>query len=404
MKKIIGIMILLVANFAAAETTVGNGGDLVVCRHQDGSIKSVELLDYFEARELRGIHADINSAAEALDRLKRLSPKRAARYQLAVNEFHSNALFKAGIELTDISDSDHDLLPSGCKVEQLAIQRKPQFPEDKLYLINKDLWDLMSARDQAGLILHEVIYRDTLDAGKTDSRTARYFNSIISSQNMNAVTGKEYVKIVANVFNATIAANELQPPAGVLCDENVETKLLFIVDTSGSNTVSDPQRQRIRDVQSFVRANKTNPHCQWSVMSLGAMGTRPHTVDSQGNPIFVRGSEIEKSLVYLENTKDEGGTPYASMFSMIQVMQSSSSDLSGMRIVFVSDGTPTDFTNSQDTVTALRQVLSVNSQFNSVFYGPENASAEKLLRAMAIEGQGKYLQAQGSIDFGQILY
>lgn len=408
MKKLMMIMALtatqLIASLAVAETTVGNGGDLVVCRNSQNKITSVELLDYFEARELRGIVADIASTDQAIDRLKRLSPKRAERYRAAIADFNANALFKSGVELTDVPDSDHDLLPAGCKIEQLAIQRKPQFPEDKLYLINKDLWDLMSARDQAGLKLHEIIYRDTLDAGKTDSKTARYFNSLISSVDFQQLTGKAYVKIVASVFNATIAAGELQPEPGVLCDENVESKLLFVVDTSGSNTMSDPQRQRIRDVQSFIRANRSNPHCQWSLMSLGNSESQSLTTDAQGNATFVRGSDIEKSLSQLGATVDTGGTPYRSALQLIQQMIQNSGDLSGVRIVFISDGTPTDYQTSSEVLSALQAILGTNTQFNSVFYGQDNKPAEKLLSDMAAIGQGKYLRAQGAIDFGQLLH
>lgn len=408
MKKLMMIMALtatqLIASLAVAETTVGNGGDLVVCRNSQNKITSVELLDYFEARELRGIVADIASTDQAIDRLKRLSPKRAERYRAAIADFNANALFKSGVELTDVPDSDHDLLPAGCKIEQLAIQRKPQFPEDKLYLINKDLWDLMSARDQAGLKLHEIIYRDTLDAGKTDSKTSRYFNSLISSVDFQQLTGKAYVKIVASVFNATIAAGELQPQPGVLCDENVESKLLFVVDTSGSNTMSDPQRQRIRDVQSFIRANRSNPHCQWSLMSLGNSESQSLTTDAQGNATFVRGSDIEKSLSQLGATVDTGGTPYRSALQLIQQMIQNSGDLSGVRIVFISDGTPTDYQTSSEVLSALQAILGTNTQFNSVFYGQDNKPAEKLLSDMAAIGQGKYLRAQGAIDFGQLLH
>ena len=146
MKKIIQF-ILLFAGLAQARPTsvdnkeVGNGGDVVVCRDVQKQITSIELLDYYEARELRQIQINTiplssqMASSEAikalviqtLDRLETLNPNRRDKYKIYLDTFFDEALFVKGKTLTDIPDSSHLFLPLGCQIEQIAIQLTPQY-------------------------------------------------------------------------------------------------------------------------------------------------------------------------------------------------------------------------------------------------------------------------------------
>lgn len=83
--------------------------------------------------------------------------------------------------MPDIQDSLVRVFPRGCKIEQIAIQKEPAFPEDKRFTVSKDLWDLLDEDNKAGLVLHEIIYREALLYGHEDSVNARYVNSIWTS-------------------------------------------------------------------------------------------------------------------------------------------------------------------------------------------------------------------------------
>jgi hypothetical protein len=189
----------------------GNGGDVVVCRRA-GKIRSIELLDYFEARVQRKLSQDLGpnslSVAEKvnriIDRLAVLSPIRAESYRKAANAFMANANFVYGTSLVDIPDSGHLVFPAGCAVEQIAIQDPPEFPEDKLYLINGDLWNLLSKNNQAGLILHEIIYTEALKYNHPDSKHVRYFNSKLVSPDYNPNSFKQYYDLLVNSWMDSI--------------------------------------------------------------------------------------------------------------------------------------------------------------------------------------------------------
>lgn len=196
---ILGVMVYA-SGAAYGGDSKGNGGNGVVCRHPSQAIRYSELLDFWEARELRQIHRKLEGArapwqkstALALGRLERLDPKRAAQYRHWVDEFFADAIVQPGVILVLIEDSFHLSFPKDCKVEQAAIQRAPVFPEDRRYLVSGDLWDSFDEENRAGLILHEVILREAVSFGQQDSRATRYFNSLITSDVFDSLTSDDY--------------------------------------------------------------------------------------------------------------------------------------------------------------------------------------------------------------------
>lgn len=179
------LLFLFPVTAMALGNRVGNGGDVVVCS-QNKAIQSVELLDFYEARVFRGIDQDPalvkdtyeKTIATVLERLKRVGPQKTPWYVTQAQLFIENALFlPSGTHLVDISDSDHLGFPDHCKVEQIVVRKDPRFEEDKLYTIDSDLWNQLDAKNKAGVILHELLYRNN-----DDSIGARYINSILWSK------------------------------------------------------------------------------------------------------------------------------------------------------------------------------------------------------------------------------
>lgn len=192
---------------AFADHRVGNGGDAIVCRDAEGGITSAELLDFYEARLLRDVvpafdapaATPVEKALAAVSRIERFDPKRAKRYRAQVTSFLAESRIRDA-RLDDIPDSHHLAIPHGCAIEQLCVQRTPYFPEDKRYIIDELLWKHLSAEDQAGLILHEVLYREALERGQADSIAARYFTATIASGKLDGdytlAQWKQLVKLV----------------------------------------------------------------------------------------------------------------------------------------------------------------------------------------------------------------
>lgn len=189
------------ASHAAGGNGAGNGGNVVVCQNRVAD-EDLELLDFYEARVFRGIDQDpslstgssLDIVRSVLDRLARISPQRAERLIAQASTFAEDSLYlPLGTHLEEIPDSEHLGFPDNCRIKQLVTQRTPQFPEDKRYFINTDLWKKLDERNKAGAILHELLYREVLDRfDVTNSVGVRYINSILWSSKFSKMRDHEF--------------------------------------------------------------------------------------------------------------------------------------------------------------------------------------------------------------------
>jgi hypothetical protein len=193
---------------AHAGNDTGNGGNSIVCLDAQGKIRSAELLDLYEARVMRGIVPNLGSLSVsypekvemALKRLERLSPLRAAKYRGWIADFERDSLFLPGVTLVEVPDSDHIVVPDGCKRMQLIVQKAPSFPEDKRFTISKDIWDYLDNDNRAAAVLHEAIYREGFEENHhANSVASRYFNSIIVSERISAMTLEAFAKVLVSL-------------------------------------------------------------------------------------------------------------------------------------------------------------------------------------------------------------
>lgn len=193
---------------AVGGNEAGNGGDVVVC-YQGETILSTKLLDFHEAEVMRpelvpDLGAPDASPSEkvklALDRLSKLDAERAAAYQEEADAFFANTRFVKGVVLEDIPDSGYVPIGKDCRVEQIAIQKAPVFPEDRLYTINQDLWERLDNDHRAGLMLHEIVYGEAIKRGHKNSVKARYFTELIASAKIATLPASEYERLVALIL------------------------------------------------------------------------------------------------------------------------------------------------------------------------------------------------------------
>jgi hypothetical protein len=181
---------------------VGNGGKVVVCRNAEEEITWIRLLDFYESEILYALThnfeegSHLQKARGAVQILRSVDPQRMARYSEAIDTFFDNVKF-VNSPLMETPDSDHIVAPpEGCKVEQAVIQLKPNFPSDRLYTINQNLWNHLDSDNQAGLILHEIIYFGAIPRGHQNSIGVRYFNAHVSSGVLTQISQYEYDELL----------------------------------------------------------------------------------------------------------------------------------------------------------------------------------------------------------------
>lgn len=181
---------------------VGNGGGTVVCRGKDQKILSSQLLDYYEASthpaltvDAQTIPGDWKAKVKAL--IERVHAKSELRYKLystwfSTFEAESEKLDK--VQFSTVPDSQYIAVPEGCAFEQAVIQSRPIFSGDRRYFINDEIWEALDDTNKAGLVMHELVYREALAYGHTDSIRARHLNLLYGSSQFGNMSLGDYAK------------------------------------------------------------------------------------------------------------------------------------------------------------------------------------------------------------------
>ncbi|MDC1175694.1 hypothetical protein OAT67_09860, partial [Bacteriovoracaceae bacterium] len=200
MSKILFLISTLIFNMSSsfAGDQVGNGGDAVVCYSNDKRI-SAQLLDFYEMELLgKRPHFDISdnlkeSARKALESLSKVDHINYKKLKKDASLFMENAVFLEGIDLVDIQDSSHVVIPKHCKIEQLSIMNIDHPTGRPKYTLNKDIWILLDKVNKAGLILHEIIYEMFLRMGHKNSVMARVFNEYVTTNYLENISQKDFL-------------------------------------------------------------------------------------------------------------------------------------------------------------------------------------------------------------------
>lgn len=184
----------------------GNGGDAVVCNHSYSELNdgTAMLLDYYEGKIKWGTPQNLNSATSVddkvnlmIDRIARLDPQRGKIYRNFFATFYDEAHFEDRLKLPDLPDDGVVRVPGyDCSVDQVAYQQNPDnLPGEKRYYIKREIWDLLDNDSKAGLILHELMYREASNLSENphkNSRKIRYYNANVASRDFDKMTFYHY--------------------------------------------------------------------------------------------------------------------------------------------------------------------------------------------------------------------
>jgi hypothetical protein len=191
-KNFVFLWLSLTFSFSSlAGSSVGNGGIGIICETKDGTITSVELLDYLEGIFLESYTYTQLSNQNAMEniviqRLSEISPKRAAVYKTQLEHFFKESIFKPGVEILDPEDSYHYINRKGCKHKTLILQLRHSIPGTPKFIINADYFPLLSHLEKTMLLFHEIIYREAIAIGHEDSRFTRAFTAFLFSDQWEA--------------------------------------------------------------------------------------------------------------------------------------------------------------------------------------------------------------------------
>lgn len=187
---------------AGAES--GNGGDALVCVSNGKT--EVTLYDYYEAVTFYEIPVQLGDllrppleiAHDIIKRLESVDPARAERWHAEADRFMSQVQAFQGV-LVDIPDSLAIGFPEGCSIEQIAVRnpRAEHNPLLKEFIIRMPLFDRMDNGQKAGVILHEIIFKDFVQRGKSlNSVNARNFHALLVGDRFREMTKGDYFRFM----------------------------------------------------------------------------------------------------------------------------------------------------------------------------------------------------------------
>ncbi len=212
MKCFMLMMLLAVVSGAHAGERVGNGGNAVVCYTDSTKQKvvSVEMFDHWEMSRVYKNQYTLNFLNSSLSieeimtdiitRIAKFDIYRAKQYQaIALQILSDIPQIMNNSDLPVIEDDHPNFTPKApCYKEQFAVQIKDPSPNQNRFEISKRLWEspYTTNQDRAGLILHEVFYRDFIENGATDSDDTRMFNFLVSSTFFNNLGVSQYKNLL----------------------------------------------------------------------------------------------------------------------------------------------------------------------------------------------------------------
>lgn len=169
------------ADAPVIEGKEAHGGKSVVCRKDDGTIASAELLDFYEGRIQSGLSLTKTNDRTRAEQLKHADEKfRAATGEqpwIAGYPVERYLRFlPADVKLEPTADSLNVIVPKKCAIEQLA-----SYVNDETIYVDSEIWAALSETDRAGLLAHEAIYREERLYGATDSRHTRLMVALLFS-------------------------------------------------------------------------------------------------------------------------------------------------------------------------------------------------------------------------------
>lgn len=221
---------LALTGSALASEREGHGGRVWVCQKPGEDVK-VELLDYELGTDRWELEIDLGDGQTELEkidfvlnRLERVDPMRARRYRAEAARFMSRAQLVEEDEFTELDDMDFVIgKRDHCDLKQVVYQVSENSPfsaEKRVkFRIAGSAWKQMNAETRAGLMLHEIVYEDSINQGQEKADPAIYVNAFMGSRQMETMTREQWEQILREASFGLDAEGFLLEPSSIKRDE-----------------------------------------------------------------------------------------------------------------------------------------------------------------------------------------
>lgn len=198
-KNVLLMILFFWAQMSGAAKIIGNGGDVVVCGF--AANRKIQMLDFYEAEKLSGLKLVnpgglnyVEIVSRVLSKVGERFPNLAQKLGTDLITFENRKKILYDIRLTDISDSYHVIIPPNCEIAQIVNQREPFFNRQPWFIIDGRLWDQTDEWNRAGLVFHELIYKQGIAEGLDNSVGVRYLVGLFFSSEFARIGDAEWIR------------------------------------------------------------------------------------------------------------------------------------------------------------------------------------------------------------------
>ncbi|RYZ73935.1 MAG: hypothetical protein EOP09_01150 [Proteobacteria bacterium] len=182
----------------------GGGGKIVQCPDFYNTNEEYQVLDFsrmqleFDLQPIHKIEGDgsLAKAIAIVNRIKRFNQKRADHYTKDLINFWSEVTFVGDSAFPITRDTEEVTYCKNGKIMQVITQLTPSTPYQKRYKVNKERFKLLSEFQQAVLLVHEVILKETKAQGIEGADSAVTLNTFLISEQLRYATRDQYAAVL----------------------------------------------------------------------------------------------------------------------------------------------------------------------------------------------------------------
>lgn len=206
-----------------------------------------------------------------------------------------------------------------------------------------------------------------------------------------------------------------------LINTTKNVKVLFLIDTSGSNASNNgapgtdvDKVWRLKTINNFIDKYHSKPNFEFGFAYFQGTKSLPLITASNGQGLFTKNmTEVNQAIDKLKAIKDEGNTPYDAGLAVVRDMihydqaQMAAKDV-GYVLVMVSDGTPTNtsytepvngMNNLSSDVKSIMAEAPGQISLNTVYLynqAAPTASQKSYLQKISSVGSGAFIEANSN--------
>ena len=213
-----GLIFFIIVFFASpgfsGEVNVGNGSLGLECLDADFHETRVRFVDVHEFESMLGFPLPIEKwnknrsdsdelewdflarlALQVFSPLQIWSPNRFEVYLNWLQEFKSKSHFSGSENLFIPHDARYNYLLKNCRQQNevvLVLQIPRPLRSEPRYIINSNYWNYLLIKDKVGILVHEILYREAIELGQSDSENVRQLTQFLLSRTYKDLNEIEY--------------------------------------------------------------------------------------------------------------------------------------------------------------------------------------------------------------------